>query len=45
MAIETVRVSKDFVEKEIKKKDLPQYLAMGWKEVRNIPTTTKYPKI
>lgn len=39
MAIETVKVTKDFVVKEIKKKDLPQYLAMGWKEEKQ-----PYPK-
>lgn len=37
MAIETVKVTKDFVVKEIKKKDLQQYLAMGWKESKQSP--------
>lgn len=38
MGIEKVKVQKDFVVKEIMKKDLPQYRAMGWKEVNSIPT-------
>lgn len=33
MAIEMVKVRKDNVEKQIQKKDLPKYLAMGWVEV------------
>lgn len=37
MAIEVVKVVKDFVEIEIKKKDLSQYLAMGWREVKSTP--------
>ena len=43
MANEKVKVVKDFVVKEIKKKDLPQYLAMGWKEEKF--STPKYNKI
>lgn len=38
MGIEKVKVQKDFVVKEIMKKDLPQYRAMGWKEVIDYPT-------
>lgn len=38
MAVETVKVQKDFVVKEIMKKDLPQYRAMGWREVNSFPT-------
>lgn len=38
MGIEKVKVQKDFTVKEIMKKDLPQYRAMGWKEVVTYPT-------
>lgn len=38
----TVKVTKDGITKTIQKKDLSQYLAMGWKEVKEIPATQQY---
>lgn len=41
--IEKVKVKKGTITKEIQKKDLPQYVALGWLEVKsyNIPKFTK----
>lgn len=33
MAVEKVKVQKGDIQKEIQKKDLPKYLALGWVEV------------
>ena len=33
VANEKVKVQKDGITKEIQKKDLPNYVALGWKEV------------
>lgn len=38
---ETVKVSKNGIVKQIQKKDLPQYLAKGWKVVENYFDITK----
>lgn len=46
--IEKVKVRKDLIVKEIQKKDLPQYIAMGWQEVKEnnfIDYTQKYKKV
>lgn len=39
--IEKVKVTKDGVTKEIQKKDLPQYIAMGWTLYRDYTTPIK----
>ena len=33
--MDTVKVTKDGIDKEIQKKDLPEYIALGWTEVTN----------
>lgn len=33
---ERITIQKDLITKKIQKKDLPQYLAMGWREVKPI---------
>ena len=44
--IEKVKVQKGTIVKEIQKKDLPQYIALGWQEVKNyIDYTQKYKKV
>ena len=36
MAVEYVKVIKDGITKEIKKKDLPTYVSLGWNEIKNV---------
>ena len=36
MAVEYVKVFKEGITKEIKKKDLPTYVSLGWNEVKNV---------
>lgn len=45
MEVETIKVVKDFIVKEIKKKDLPQYLAMGWVVEEQPPYQKKFNSI
>ena len=42
---EKVKVAKQGITKEIQKKDLPQYVAMGWQEVRTYVQTQTFKKI
>lgn len=35
---EKVTIQKELITKKIQKKDLPQYLAMGWREVKPVNT-------
>lgn len=43
---EKVKVQKGTIVKEIQKKDLPQYIAMGWKEANSFEFKPKtYDKI
>ena len=41
MANEKAKVTKDGVTKTIQKKDLPDYISMGWKEVKDTPDTIR----
>lgn len=43
--IEKVKVSKDGITKEILKKDLPQYISLGWTEVKQFTTIPQYKRI
>ena len=43
--IEKVKVTKDTITKEIQKKDLPQYVAMGWREVKAFEYPQKFTKV
>ena len=45
MGAETVKVQKDFEVKEILKKDLKDYRAMGWKEVISYQAPKQFIKI
>lgn len=44
MAIKYVKVQKGNVTKEIMEKDLPEYIAMGWKKVEVTPIIELYRK-
>lgn len=41
MNVEYVKVEKNGVTKEIKKSCLPDYIALGWKEVKDTSATTQ----
>lgn len=43
--IEKVKVTKGAITKEIQKKDLPQYVAMGWKEKKEYNFQQKFTKV
>lgn len=48
MAVEYVKVMKDGITKEIKRKDLPTYISLGWNEIKTISKEalqTKYTKM
>ena len=42
---EKVKVQKGQIIKEIQKKDLPQYISMGWQEYKEISFQQKFTKI
>lgn len=41
MPVELVKVEKNGVIKEIRKTDLPDYVALGWKEIKDNSATTQ----
>lgn len=45
MAVETIKVVKGNITKEILKKDLPQYIANGWKKIEDRPIPKTYERI
>lgn len=42
---EKVKVRKDGVTKEIQKKDLPDYIKLGWQEVKDYFEVNKFQRI